>query len=113
MSRSLQVMGAMNAEHDTSLDSLLENEDPHMSRSLQVMGNMNAELDTTLDSLLENVAGTLRCQQCGKGDKSRNRKQNMRSHVETHLKVSHTCDNCDKRFKSRVSLRMHKSKCIN
>ena len=56
--------------------------------------------------------GSCSCGVCGKaGDNTKNRRQNMRNHVETHMEgLSFPCQSCDKTFRSRESLRVHKNR---
>ena len=65
------------------------------------------DTDSYIDKL-EN--GDLRCNECGKEIGSRNKMQDMRSHVETHMKgLSYNCEFCEKTFRSKNSLKSHKS----
>ena len=75
-----------------------------------------AEIDQKIEEYLVRAEdGTFSCGVCGKTGNSNilpgNQKQNMRSHVETHMEgLSFLCQSCGKTFGARVSLRMHKSK---
>merc|ERR1712150_328819 len=56
--------------------------------------------------------GSYSCGVCGKaGDNTRNQRQNMRKHLETHMEgLSFPCHSCDKTFRSRHNLSNHKSR---
>ena len=64
--------------------------------------------EKTDEYLIRGEDGLYSCGLCGKaGDNS---KRNMRNHVETHLEgLSFPCQNCQKVFRSRNSLNVHKS----
>ena len=71
-------------------------------------GNTSEINEKTEAYLLRGEDGLYSCGVCGKtGDKS---KRNMRNHVETHIDgLSFPCQSCDKIFRSRNSLNVHKS----
>ena len=63
------------------------------------------ELDLEVKKLMENKDGLWKCAVCGK---TATRKDNMRNHVETHVKgVSKTCHICNKSFANRASIQQH------
>ena len=69
------------------------------------------EIDQKLNEyIIRGEDGVYSCGYCGKiGDKSS--KRNMRNHVETHMEgLSFPCQSCDKTFRSRNLLNVHKSK---
>ena len=75
---------------------------------------LSSEIDATLNENLEALeGGHYRCRLCGKdslGMKSRNRRQNMKNHVETHVEgLSFNCQHCGKVFRCENSLFKHKS----
>jgi len=72
--------------------------------------------DKVNESIEQCPDGSLKCRLCGKTSSSKSnihiavQKQNMRSHIETHLGgLSFTCPFCQKNFRSRNSLNSHKS----
>ena len=71
--------------------------------------NMLAELDAKVESLLVKVdKGKWTCKECD----YKSSKQHVKEHIEEHLDgYSHSCETCEKVFKKRITLRMHKSKC--
>ena len=86
------------------------------SSSVAVAGSFSdlntAEIDQKIEEyLMKAEDGSYSCGVCGKaGDYTRNRRHNMKNHVETHLEgLSFPCQNCDKTFRSRNSLSFHKS----
>ena len=74
----------------------------------------NGEIDATLDENLEVLdGGDFRCRLCGKDsfNTKRNKKQNMRYHVERHMEgLTYNCHHCGKEFRSKNSLNSHKSR---
>ena len=69
-----------------------------------------AEIDQKIEEYLVRAEdGSYSCGVCGKAGVST--KQNMQKHIETHIDgLSFPCQSCDKTFRSRESLRIHKSK---
>ena len=68
-----------------------------------------SEIDVQIEqNIIKNLDGTYSCNMCGK-----NSGRNMghcKNHIETHLEgLSFTCPLCEKTFRSRPSLAMHKS----
>ena len=68
-----------------------------------------SEVDEKIEqSIIKNLDGTHSCQLCGKN--SGRNIHNCRNHIETHLEgLSFNCPMCEKTFRSRNSLAMHKS----
>ena len=80
--------------------------------------NFNAEgvkdVNEQTDEFIETLSdGSLRCTQCGKiisKGKSFSRR-NMRNHVETHIEgLAFSCPACDKTFRSKNALNIHKTR---
>ena len=75
--------------------------------------DINPENITEVDeqikqNIIKNSDGTYFCQICGKN--SGRHINNCRNHIETHLEgLSFNCPMCEKTFRSRNSLAMHKS----
>ena len=67
------------------------------------------EIDKAVDEHIESFSdGNLKCSICGKLAKTR---QNIRAHVETHLEgISYPCPSCEKTFRSRNAVALHKSR---
>ena len=84
-----------------------------LSTSKLVANNSNIsteEIDQQLSEyIIRGEDGVYSCGYCGKaGDKNF---YNMRNHVETHMEgLSFPCQSCDKTFRSRNSLSLHKSR---
>ena len=71
------------------------------------------ELDAQITPLMkQNDEGNWVCKVCGKIDNSKNKKQNMMSHIEAkHIEgVSIPCNQCEKSFRSRKYLAKHITK---
>jgi len=77
-------------------------------RKENVEGQSNDELDQTIYSMMEKTDNMWHCTRCDKTDKQ---KGNMKNHIEgKHLEgVTHPCQQCDRKFRTRISLAMHKS----
>ena len=66
------------------------------------------EVDEQIEqNIVKNFDGTYLCSMCGKTSRT---KSNAKCHIETHLVgLSFNCPVCERKFKSRNSLAMHKS----
>ena len=71
-----------------------------------------SEVDTTVNQYIEKSDdGNAKCTLCGKVDASRNKWQNLRNHIETHLEgLSFPCQLCGKTFRSRNAFNIHKTR---
>ena len=80
-----------------------------MSKNSPNLDEINQKIN---ENMFKNEDGSYTCGICGKiGVDVKNRKVNMRNHVETHMEgLSYPCQSCDKTFRSRESLRVHKSR---
>ena len=67
-----------------------------------------AEVDAKImEYIVKNQDGSYACDLCGKN--SGKKKDHAKNHVETHMEgLSFPCQSCDKTFRSRESLRIHK-----
>ena len=86
----------------------------NIERNVSLINGDQQEIDRKVDEYIESCQdGNLRCSFCGKVDncKRTSGKQNMRSHVETHLEgISYQCQFCDMTFRSRNACSLHKSR---
>ena len=65
------------------------------------------EIEMKIRELYQKVDGTWRCNACDYS--TRKNSSQIRRHVETHLNgLSYTCPSCNKEFKTRNSLCVHK-----
>ena len=83
-----------------------------LSQPIVVAGNSAVnnieEIDQKISQfVIRGEDGIYSCGYCGKvGDKN---VVNMKNHIETHMEgLSYNCQSCDKTFRSRESLRLHK-----
>ena len=86
--------------------------DTNEKHTIAVNGVDYSDIDKKANEYLETLAdGSLKCTVCGKvAEKARNVRQNMKWHVETHLDgISISCQLCGKDFRSRHSLKNHKT----
>ena len=70
-----------------------------------------SEMQNTVNQYIEEKCedGSVQCTVCGKVDVSRNKWQNLRSHIETHLEgFLFPCQLCGKTFRSTNSYNTHK-----
>ena len=74
----------------------------------------NSTTEVTKQMILENVEfradGSAVCNICGKTTQGNHAKYIINQHMETHIEgISFSCENCGKSFRSKNSLRSHKS----
>ena len=80
-------------------------------KAVSINNGDQKEINRKVDEHIETCSdGTLKCTLCGKVEAGRkNKSQNMRGHVETHLEgISYQCQFCEENFRSRFSLSQHK-----
>ena len=82
---------------------------------VQVSSENVDELERTIEQYIEtDEDGNLKCTFCGKEAFGKNRgtaRSNLGKHVETHLEgLSFSCHLCDKTFRSRHSVEVHRSR---
>ena len=69
--------------------------------------NISAVDEQIEQNIINNMDGTYSCNLCGKISRT---KQHAQNHMETHLEgLSFTCPLCEKTYRSRNTLAMHKS----
>ena len=83
-----------------------------ISLNVDEVNNINQQADELIETLPD---GSLKCTQCGKiaskGNLKQHCRQNMRSHVESHIDgLSYDCKLCGKIFRSRPSRQVHVSR---
>ena len=77
----------------------------------KVVLNGNIELDLQIEEMTEKNEGMWKCKVCGKTSKYKN---NVRRHVETHIKgLSYECHFCNKNAANKNSLNVHMSRYHN
>ena len=74
----------------------------------------NSSTEVTKQMILENVEfrddGSAVCNICAKTAQGKRAREIMTQHMETHIEgISFSCENCGKSFRSKNSLRSHKS----
>ena len=98
-------------EEETNDTSTISNEPPFME-----LDNKNEEFEDTTDSTIKDTINGMmmkefeywKCKECGKLMQEKN---NLKRHIETHLKgLLFTCQMCKKTCKSSNSLSVHKSR---
>ena len=77
-----------------------------------ISSEFTMEVNNTVDQQIEKCDdGSLKCLVCGKVDSSRNRRADLKRHVETHLEgLSFPCQLCGKTFRSRNALNIHNTR---
>ena len=77
----------------------------------KVVLNTNIELNLQIEEMIEKNEGIWKCKVCGKTSKYKN---NVRRHVETHIKgLSYECHFCNKNAANKNSLNVHMSRYHN
>ena len=80
--------------------------DPNVSEKVVSLTDM-AEVNENIEQLMEKRDGRHQCLAC---DYSSQKKSNTREHVERHIDgLSYPCQYCEKTFRSRNSLRNHRT----
>ena len=70
-------------------------------------GQEGNDIDDLVDErVVQNSDGTFSCGVCGKNMALR---RHIRNHVEIHLNKKQTCDICNKQYKTRNSLGVHRN----
>ena len=80
---------------------------PNQKEKIEFSFTDVAELDQQILQMMQVADGKPSCTVCGKTSSSR---KDLKRHIETHIEgLSFPCDECDKSFRSRHSLRTHMS----
>ena len=117
--RSKEISGSCNASSENVVVSLVDFEDDfehNHSDLVQAPQNNyqldpNQDLDFQIETMLMKNGGAWQCKVCGK---TTNQKRDLKRHAEMHIDgVSHLCGFCDKTFRTRNYLRMHKQRKHN
>ena len=78
-----------------------------LGKKIDVSSMTEEEIEKKIKELYQKVDGTWRCIACDYSTRKNSSK--IRMHVETHLNgLSYTCPSCNKEFRSRNSLYVHK-----
>lgn len=98
-------------EQEQTLDETLKTFKKALKAENYIGDDVNlVELDKKIQESMEMDLDCYKCKICGKVTKGRNRKQQMSSHIETHIEgLSLICKVCGKSSKSRGALYSHKS----
>ena len=73
------------------------------------ISEIDEQIEQNIIKNLDSTGTTYSCKFCGKN--TGRKTSHIRNHIETHLEgLSFTCPTCDKIFRSRPSLAMHKSR---
>ena len=100
----------------TNGSDCVKNKKPkNVDKAISLINGDQQEIDRKVDKHIETCSdGSLKCLLCGKqldNGKRSNGRQNMRSHVETHLEgISYQCQFCEMTFSSRNTHSKHKSR---
>ena len=100
-------------EYDVGMRAKLEQEDIQMEATTIGTVAVNSEYMSSIDEkikeyITKGADKNYKCTLCGKIAK---KISHIKNHIETHLDgLEFPCQPCDKTFRSRVSLGMHKSK---
>ena len=109
---TLPVYNSQGSNKMTAADYSNNGDLRNLERKVSLINGDQQEIDRKVDEHIETCKdGSLKCSFCGKVDNGNNRKQNMRSHVETHLEgISYQCQFCEMTFRSRNPYRIHRSR---
>ena len=117
--RSKEISGSCNASSENVVASLVDFEDDfehNHSDLVQAPQNNyqldpNQDLDFQIETMLMKNGEAGQCKVCGK---TTNQKRDLKRHAEIHIDgVFHLCGFCDKTFRTRNYLRMHKQRKHN
>ena len=100
-----------NEENTSILDTIEESQVRTTSVTLNESSMSNKTDHTTTDEYIEKLDdGSWRCIVCGKVSTNKRKDNIMRQHVETHMEgITYSCPECNKAFRSKHSLAVHKS----
>ena len=100
-------------ETEMKLDRKQEVKEKSIKPIYQTFEANNFEIDQKFDEMVVNEGNLYRCTVCNKTFQSKNKKQDMRRHLETHLSgLSYDCSTCGQNFRSSNALRLHmKRRC--
>ena len=94
---------------------VVKEESGDLSSSVVSVDLDSSTTEVTKQMILENVEfrddGSAVCNICGKTAQGNKAKYIIKQHMETHIEgISFSCENCGKSFRSKNSLRTHKSR---
>jgi len=81
--------------------------DPNTGMPIQAADGNKEELETQIEDYIRRVGDIWVCLDCGNTAKT---KQNIRTHVETHLNLSYNCKICEKVAPTSNALKTHMSR---
>ena len=99
------------AKHETIKPHPFEKHDKIIAKvSTDINPNNISEVDEQIEqNIVRNLDGTYTCKICGKN--SGKKITNLKNHIETHLEgLTFNCPMCEKTFRSRNLLAIHKSR---
>ena len=102
-----KVISTPFTDYDEKPRKIMKRSQENAVKTVAVTHDFDEQVNQSMEVLSD---GSYRCTLCGKTISSRNKKQDMKKHIETHIEgLSYECQICQKTFRSKNALGVHKS----